>query len=172
MERINFVEIEDIDDKAITSVTNSSGIPRFNISNADDLFSVGDLVGLETDVDGYNGEWVISIVTSGYIVVNGLGYTASATGTATLLRHKFTTDDNVYLFVNVSNVENLFYSSTYSMLIDNTMFTSASLAYFNLLANGRQINTKYKQSLSFGEVNSPLSYQQTILDTYWGILKN
>ena len=176
LERINFIESFDVDDKAITSVTDSSGIPRFNISNADDLFEEGDLVAIETDVDGYNGEWVVLNVSTTYIEVSGAGYDSSTTGTATLLRHKFTTDDNVYLFVNVPNVPILFFSSSYSynitntdLIFENTRFTSCSLAYFNLLANGRQINTKYKQSLSFGEVNSPLSYQKTLLDTYWPI---
>lgn len=170
MERINFVELDEIESKDITSVTDSSGTPQFNISNADDTFAVGDLVRIEdSTVEGYNGDLVINAVTTTYITVNGPAYSATATGTATLLRHQFTTDDNVYLFVNVVNVQNMFYSSINSMLIDNTTFTSASLAYFNLLANGRQINTKYKQSLSFGKVNNPLSYQQTILDTYWPI---
>lgn len=169
MERINFYELEEIDDRNITSVTDSSGIPRFNMSTANSLFTVGDLVGIETDVEGYNGEWIVNAVTSTYLTVNGLGYSSSATGTATLLRHKFTTDDNVYMFINVVNQSNLFFSSNASMYIDNTTFLSSSMAYFNLLSNGRQINTKYKQSLSFGDVNDPLSYQLTLLDAYWGI---
>lgn len=172
MERINFVELEEVEDYSITSVTDSSGTPRFNIATADDFFSVGDLVRLETTVSGYNGEWVISAVTTTYIVVNGLGYTASATGTATLLHHQFTTDNNVYLFANIPNLSNLNYSSNDTMLLDNTSFTSASLAYFNLLSNGRQVNAKYKQSLSFGGVNNPLSYQLSLLDTYWGIFSD
>lgn len=172
MERINFVELEEIDEKDITSVSDSSGVPRFNMSSADDLFTVGDLVRLETTEEGYNGEFVVNAVTTTYITVNGLAFDASATGTVTLLRHKFTGDDNVYLFANIQNLSNLDYTSKYSMLIDNTSFTSASLAYFNLLSNGRQINAKYKQSLSFGGVNNPLSYQLSLLDTYWGIFSD
>ena len=172
MERINFYELEEIDDKSITSVTDSSGTPRFNITDADDLFTVGDLVGIETNVEDYNGDWVVKTVTTTYIEVNGVGYTTTATGTATLLRHKFTTDDNVYMFINVPNQTNLFFSSQATMYVDNTTFLSSSMAYFNLLSNGRQINTKYKQSLSFGEVNNPLSYQLTLLDTYWGIFSD
>lgn len=172
MELINFVELEDIEDKDVTSVSDSGGTPRFNMSNADDLFTVGDLVRLETDVDGYDGEWVISAVTTTYIEVNGPSFDTTATGTATLLRHQFTSDNNVYLFANVPNQNNLVFSSNQTMLIENTSFTSASLAYFNLLSNGRQINLKYKQSLSFGGVNNPLSYQLSILDTYWGIFSD
>lgn len=172
IERFNFVELEDIDDKSISSVTNSSGTPRFNISSADDLFSVGDLIRLETDVDSYNGDWIVSTVTSTYIVVNGLSFDSSTTGTATLLRHKFTTDDNVYLFVNVPNINNLFFSSKSSIMLgSSTSFSSAALAYFNLLSNGREINAKYKQGLSFGSINNPLSYQLSVIDTYWPIFE-
>lgn len=169
MERFNFVELDEVEDVEITSVTDASGTPRFNITNADDVFVVGDLVRIEDSIASYNGERVVSAVTNTYIVLNGLSYDSSSTGTATLLRHQFTTDDNVYLFVNVDNKQNLFFSSNDTMLIENTEFSTASLAYFNLLSNGRQINTKYKQSLSFGAVNNPLSYQMTILQTYWGI---
>lgn len=172
MERINFVQLEDDDDKSITSVTDASGTPRFDITDADDLFTVGDLVRIDTTVDGYNGEWVVSAVTSTYITVNGPSFDVSSTGTATLLKHQFTTDNNVYLFANIQNQNNLVFSSNSSMLIENTSFISSSLAYFNLLSNGRQINTKYKQSLSFGGINNPLSYQFSLLDTYWEIFSD
>jgi hypothetical protein len=171
MDRINFVELEEVEETTVTSVSDSSGVPRFNISNADDTFTGGDLVRLETNVDGYNGEWVISVVTSTYITVNGLGYSSSATGTATLLRHQFTTDNNVYLFITTPLLEVSFFSSNSSVLMNEAFFPDsfAKIAFFNLLSNGREINNKYKQSLSFGAVNDPLSYQKTLLDTYWPI---
>jgi len=170
MERINFVEFDEIDDLEITSVTDSSGIARIQIADADDLFTVGDLVRLETNVSTYNGEWVINAVTSTYITVNGFEYDTTATGTATLLRHKFTTDESVYLLAITPNLSTLFFSSKAQFYLGaSSSFTSASLSYFNLLSNGREINAKYKQSLSFGSVNNPLSYQRTMLDTYWPI---
>jgi len=167
MERFNFVDIEVIDDKDVTSVTNSGGTARFNMSNADDLFVTGDLVRIETDVDTYNGEWVVNAVTTTYIVVVGLTFDTTATGTATLLRHKFTTDDNVYLFFNVAFVENLFFSSHLAYVIETTPFTLTAMAYFNILGNATPINHVYKQSLSFGEVNNSLSYQLSLLESYW-----
>lgn len=170
MERINFVELEDILERSITSVSDGGVDARFNISNADDYFSEGDLVRLETTLDGYNGEWVVEDVTSSYIELTGIDFDASATGTVTLLRHKFTTDDSVYLFVNVPNVSNLFFSSLSAFRInDDFNFQTSAVAYFNLLSTGRQINTKYRQSLSFGSANNPLSNQRTLLDTYWPI---
>jgi len=169
MERINFVELEEVKTKDITSVTDSSGTPRFNVNNADSHFSAGDLVRIENDdVDSYNGDWIVTSSTSTYFTVRGADYDADTTGTATLLQHKFTTDDNVYLFVNIPNKSTLFFSRLSSMYLGLSSFSNTSLAYFNMLNNGRQVNTKYKQSLSFGEVNNPLSYQQTMLQTYWG----
>lgn len=170
MERINFVELEDIDDKTVTSVTDGSTPARFNMSNADDLFTGGDLVRIDTTLDGYNGEWVVSEVTSTYIEVVGLDFDATATGTITLLNHKFTTDDSVYIFVNVANVSNLFFSSNANMRINDVdVFQTSSLAYFNLLSNNTPINKVYKQSLSFGAPSNPFNYQITMLDTYWGL---
>lgn len=172
MERINFVELEDQESQDITSVSDASGTPRFNMA-ATGLFTVGDLVRIETGKDyqyEYEGEWVVNAVASTYVTVNGLVSGDNAVGTMTLLRHKFTTDDNVYLLIGVPNVEVGFFSTKSDMLLEEaTTFSTSSLSYFNLLSNGRQINTKYKQSLSFGTVNNPLSYQKTILDTYWPI---
>lgn len=168
MERFNFTELEEIDSKSITSVTDSSGFPLFNMANADELFALGDVVRLDTVLDGYSGEWVVSVVTSTYIGVNGPTFNASTTGTATLLRHKFTTDDNVYLFVNVPNVDQSFITSTTNLYFEASLIPgNIALAYFNLLSNNTPINRVYKQSLSFGEANNPLAYQLTLLDTYW-----
>lgn len=168
MERFNFIELEEINDVNITSVSDSSGTPRFNISNANDTFTVGDLVRIKTVLDSYSGDWVIKTVTSTYIEVNGNGFNATTTGTAKLMRHQFTTDDNVYIFINIPNTPiTSFSSQTEIYLEDNTTFTSAAIAYFNLLNNGTSINKTHKQSLSFGVVNNPLSYQLTLLQTYW-----
>jgi hypothetical protein len=173
MERINFVELEEIDDKSITSVTDSgSGVIRLNMSNADDLFTDECIVRIESTNPEYNGEYVVAAVTSTFISVRGISFTTNATGTATLLRHKFTTDDSVYLFINVPTIQVLNFSNNVSINIQDSPSTFVSVAYFNLLSNGRQINAKYKQSLSFGGVNNPLSYQLSILDTYWGIFSD
>lgn len=168
MERFNFTELEEIDDLPIASVTDSSGTPRFDIANADDLFVSGDVVRIETLLNTYNGEWIVTSVTSTYITVNGPTFDATTTGTATLLRHQFTTDDNVYLFVNVQNVNKSFVTSTTTVYFEaNPISANIALAYFNLLSNNTNVNRVFKQSLSFGDVNDPLSYQLTLLDTYW-----
>lgn len=168
MERFNFVELDEIEDNEITSVSNSGGVPRFNITNADDIYSVGSLARLETTVTDYNGDWIVNAVTSSYITVNGLVYVSNATGSSKLMRHKITTDNNVYLFINIPNVvTNFFSSKTEFLLEDSTTFSTTAISYFNILSNGTAINRVYKQSLSFGAPNKPLNYQITMLDTYW-----
>lgn len=173
MERFNFVELKDILDRPITSIDDDSGRASIKVSSANSYFAVGDLIRIEASIEAYNGEWVIDAVASGSITVNGLFYdSGAATGTATLVRHQFTTDDSVYLFVNAPEMKTREFSSMNQMLIDNSSFSTTAIAYFNLLSNGTVINTKYKQSLSFGSINNPLSYQKTLLDTYWPIFKS
>lgn len=168
MDRINFTELNETVDLEITSVTDSSTIARFNASNADDFIKVGDLIRIiGDDIEDYNGDWIVATVTSSYFTVNGLLYSDDTSGTASVLRHQFTDDDNVYIFINVQNQPNTFFSSNSDLTIETTTFTYSSLAYFTLLSNATPINNLYKQSLSFGAINNPLSYQITILQTYW-----
>lgn len=168
MERINFVELDEDVSKDITSVTDSSGTARLNIASADDDFTVGDLVLLATDNDNYNGQYVVNTVTTTYITVNGITFDSSATGTATKLVFTNTDDDSVYVFLNAAGVSNLFYSNINSMYLESAVFNSSSLAFFNLLSAGREIDTKYKQGLSFGAINNENSNQLSLIDTYWG----
>lgn len=168
MERFNFTELEEIDSKSITSVSDSGGFPLFNMANADDLFSLGDVVRITTALDSYDGEWIVTVVSPTNIGVNGPTFDASTTGTATLLRHQFTSDDSVYLFVNVPNIPKSFVTSTADIYFEaNQINANIALSYFNLLNNNTGINRVYKQSLCFDEVNNPLAYQLSLLETYW-----
>lgn len=181
LERIDFVELEEISEHEITSVTTGTRA-RFNITDADVYFTVGDLIRLDTDaLDTYNGDWVVDDVTTTYITVRGLYYSTDAVGRAIILRHNFTNSDEVYLMANIANVSVSDFSSNIiinilasvrSYVLESTFFSTTSLAYFNMLSNNRPINKKMKQSLSFGTVNNPLSYQRTILDTYWPVFSD
>lgn len=168
MERINFVEFEEDDSQDITSVTNSGGTPRFNIANADDFFEDNDLVRL--DIDGYNGDFVIDAVTTTYITVRGLTFTASATGTATRLFHKVTTDGNNYIFAVTKehNTTDIFNKSP--IYLDYDALTTFVVAYFNMLKLGMTIEDYYKQGLSFGPIQSPFFFQRTLIQSYWVLL--
>lgn len=167
-EKINFVEYDDDEETDITSVTNDAGVPEFNVDD-ETIFSVGDVVRIDSSNTVYNGIWIVTEVGTGLIKVHGLVYDATGTGTVTRLVHTFTSDESVYLFVNVPNigVSELSPSKT-GFFLELVSETPIALAFFNLLNNGTQINTDYKQGLAFGTITDPSFYQRTLLQTYWG----
>lgn len=172
LERVNFVELDEEDAQDITSITDSSGTPQFNITNAEDFYSVNDLVRIEIEtLPEYNGDWIIDSVTPTYITVKGAVYSDTAAGEVKKLVHNFTTDDSVFLFINSGERDVVDFASTKTeFYVNSTTITEFTLAFFNLIHNSSTFNTDFKQSLSFGPVVDPLFYQRTIIDTYWPIV--
>lgn len=177
MEKIGYLEHEEGVEMEITSVTDSSGTPRFNVDETDDdvedIFNANDLVRIDSNVGAYNGDYVIeSVSTSGYIVIRGLTFDADATGTITKLDPKVTTNDSVYMLVNtrekpVSHLSN----GKSSVWIEGTEYTDLTLGFFSLINIGAGVNNDFRQGLSFGEIEDPLFYQRTIKDRYWGAVE-
>ena len=166
LERIPFVELEEDEGTAVTGVSDVGGSAQFNI--ADDIFAVNDLVRITDSTDtAYNGEYVVASISIGTMILRGLDYSTNATATATRLLHSFTTDDSVYIFINIPNYAINKASGNSSLYLDDTPYSSIAIAYFNLLNTGKQINTDYKQGLSFGSIVNPLFYQRTMLQDYW-----
>jgi hypothetical protein len=166
MERIQFVEF-DTEEAEITSVSAPGfGIARFNVS--EDIFETNDLVRIsESTNEAYNGDWVVQTTGAGYIQCVGPVYDTNATAKIEKLLHAFTTEDNVYLFINIPDYSLSKVKPGSLFFLDQGGFFSASIAYFNLLNTNNQINADFKQGLSFGEIEDPLFYQRTILQTYW-----
>lgn len=167
LERINFVEYDEVETRDINSVSDDSGIARFNITDADDYFEVDDVVKIVSDVSTYNGEFIVNTVTSTYIKMTNLTYVSDATGTATKVDHKITSDDSVYIMsvTKITPSTDLF--GTGNFLFNGLSQSNAMLAFFNLLRLGNPVEENYKQGLSFGGINSPFQYQKTLLDSYW-----
>lgn len=166
LEKINFVEIEEIESAEVTSVTDV-GDARFNITDADLIFDDGDFVRIDVTADDYNGDFTVTAVTSTYIEVRGLSFTLNATGTITLISHKLTTDDSVYLFATTAQEDcNDLFDTTF-MYITDTPCMVFRLAFFNILRVGRTFEAEYNQGLSFQQPNNPLSYQRTLLEKFW-----
>lgn len=166
LERIQFVEIDEDESTTITSVTDLGGTANFHIS--EDIFAVNDLVRITDSSNiSYNGEYVVASLGAGTIVIRGIDFDTDATGTITKLVHQFTNDDSVYLFLNIPNYNFTKVSSTSFFYFEDVSYGAVSIAYFNLLNTGRQINTDYKQGLSFGSIVNPLFYQRTMLQDYW-----
>lgn len=165
MDRIQFIEF-DTESTEITSVTTPGfDIARFNV--AEDIFAVDDLVRISNSTNvNYNGEWIVSAVGAGFIQCLGPTFDTDATATIEKLIHKFSTDDNVYILLNIPDYSIGDVSGVPFTLNQNSVFTAA-FAYFNLLNTGKQINTDYKQGLSFGPIVNPLFYQRTMIEDYW-----
>lgn len=167
MERINFIEMIESESGEITSVTDSGGTPRFNINDADQKFVDGGIVRILTNVPEYNGDFRIFTVTSTYIVVVGLGYISDATGEATMLNHSITQDDNVYIFAVTRNEDTNDVMDKGGFFLNGNIENSVSMAFFSMMRLGRDIESRYTQGLTFGDVNNPFFFQRNIIDKYW-----
>lgn len=169
MERTNLIELDEGDSLENTSVTDASGNARFNIP--EDIFLVGDLVRLTdfTNPD-YNGDWVVSAIAAGWVEFVGTAFDTDAIGTLTKLDYTYANSDDVYLMVNIHTYPVANFSGNPFIFLELNSQASWGLAYFSLLNTNKQINIDYKQSLSFGEIQDPLFYQRTILETYWSLV--
>lgn len=171
MERLSTLELDSIDNTNATSVTDSSGMARFN--GVDDVFVVGDLVRISDSlVSGYNGDWIVENVGAGWVEFYDLSFDDDATASLSTMKHVYTGDEDVYLFFNVPNYDVIKFSGASSFILETTDRSSMAVGYFNLMDTGRQINTDFIQTLSFGEVESDLFYQRTMLQTYWNLSGN
>lgn len=167
LERINFVEMESNGDSDITSVDDDGGLARVYVSDIQ-KFTVGTIVRIESsNVPQYNGDWYIFNIASDYFNAYGLTYVDDATGRASSMIHKFTDADDVYLMVNVPSYDVIDFSNNSNIYLEENSIENCSISYFNMLNIGKPINDEYKQGLSFGGVTDPLSYQRTLIDTFW-----
>lgn len=171
LERTQYVSLEEQESQDFTGVTDASGEARFAVSDAT-IYEVGDLVRITDSTNsGYNGEYVVKNVGTGFIHLRGVAYNTDATGVITKLIHVVDSDDGVYLFVNTQyQVENVSYYSLYfDYWFETNSYTNVAYAFFNLLNIGRPVNS-YTQGLSFGTTSGALYYQRSLIDTYWDIV--
>jgi len=171
LERVNFVEMEELDSVDFTSITSSSGLTRLNMDSAQ-AFSRLQICRISNcTVPEYNGDWLILTVSTNFIVIDR-PFSSDAKGTVTRLSHRYTNVDDVHLFIAVTydddNVPRFSNNPSYK-LVENT-YSNISYAFFNLLNTGRPINSDYTQGLALGVVNNVISYQRTLLDTYWSLV--
>jgi hypothetical protein len=170
IEKVDYVSIEEIDSLDFTSITDSGGVPRFNITDADQLFEDGGFVRISDSTTlGYNGDWVVTAVTSTYITVRGLDFisgSAAATGTVAKIQQVVNSDDSVYLLLNTGEKPVSDFSDRSGFYLEDVFDNNWNFSYFNLLQLGYDIEEDYKQGLSFGGGETQ-AYQKTLLETYW-----
>ena len=171
LDRIEFIELEEDEEASITSVSDNSSKPRFNITGANQIFAINDLVkieALEGQDDRYNGQFVVGGISSTYIeLIGGPAYNGSITGKVTRLQQVLTTSENNFLmsFIKATDVTDI--SDNTGFYFNQSFISVFSLGFFNLLRLGHNIESKYTQGLSFGIIDDRLFFQKTLIETFW-----
>lgn len=168
MERLNLIEIESDETVDVTSVTDNSGVARFNIP--EDIFVVGDLVRIsESTNEGYNGDWVVSAIGSGYIELYGVPFNVNATGKADKMVYNYGNTDDVYLLRYIPSYSVSNFSGNSFVRLETTNLTTVSTAFFALLNTGRTIDDDFIQSLSFGGIDNEAFTQRTLIQSNFNL---
>lgn len=168
IERLNTLDLESIENTNATTVSDSSGVARFN--GIEDIFVADDLVRIsDSPVSSYNGDWIVETVGSGWVEFRNLLYASDSTAQLDLMKHVYTGDEDVYAMFVIPQYSISKFSSLDRFLLEANFRTRMAVGYFNMLDTGRQINEDFTQSLSFGITDSQFAYQRTMLDTYWSV---
>jgi hypothetical protein len=166
IEKTNLLELDEGENLDATGVTDSSGVARFAIP--EDLFLVGDLVRITDSTNAaYNGDWVVSAISTGWVEFLGIPYDTNSTATLTKLDYSYGNSDEVFLMINIPNYPVASFSGGSSIYLEANAETSWAVAYFDLINTARQINRDFIYSLSFGGIDDPLHYQTTMIDSYF-----
>lgn len=170
IDRMELIELVDGDPEAdiATVQDDGAGNAKFMLTDADDLFNVGDLVRLEFEDTQYNGEYIVIQTTSTFLALyDGVFYTNSP-GKITRMRYENTSNDDVFLVVHTGARTITTFSQNSTFLIGGaTIRTVWAHSYFNMLATGKPVDAIFKQGLCFGKVNNQLAFQRTLLDAFW-----
>lgn len=171
LELTNLIELEEGEEIQFADVANDGfGDAAFQDPNG--VFLVGDLARIvDSSNEVYNGDWVVKSTPSGHVVFNGLPFDTAATGTIKKLNYKYSSNEDVFLFLNIPNYAVNKFSNA-SIVFDSGGFypieiNNVALAYFDIINTGKQINQDFIYSLSFGELNDPLRYQFGMIEGYF-----
>src|SRR6187455_47601 len=176
LELTNLIELEEGEEIQFPDVANDGfGDAAFQDPNG--IFAPGDLARIvDSTNEVYNGEWVVKSIPSGHVVFNGLPFDTAASGTIKKLNYKYSSNEDVFLFLNIPNYQVSKFSNA-SIVFDSGGFypislDNVALAYFDLINTGRQINHDFIYSLSFGELNDPLRYQVGMIQSYFRLFSS
>ncbi len=170
LERLNLLQLNDSDSVDLTSISDDSGISKFNVSS--DIIQAGDLVRIETDSKNLaiEGEWVVGSIGSGFFEIAGLTYSNNETGKVTILITGTASNDDVFLLVDARKWSYLDMSTFQYLYIYDTLqfaFTETNACFFNMLDIKKPISRAFNQGLSFGSITNILSFQKNLLETFW-----
>jgi hypothetical protein len=171
LERLNLIELEegDLTVEYTDVVQGNDGAARFGV--VDDILVVGDLVRIEDEIDSqYNGDWIVSVIGSGWVELNGLAYNGDIAGEFTKLEYVYADNDDVFLLVNVPDYTISKFSGKSSFRLEEDTVTSMAMGYFDIINTGRQVNSDFLFSLSFGGIVDNRQYQIPLTDKYFRLL--
>lgn len=176
LELTNLIELEEGEEIQFPDVANDGyGDAAFQDPNG--IFLVGDLARIvDSSNEVYNGDWIVKSIPSGHVVFNGLPFDTAASGTIKKLNYKYSSNEDVFLFLNIPNYQTSKFSNA-SIVFDSGGFypialDNVALAYFDLINTGRQINHDFIYSLSFGELDDPLRYQIGMIHSYFRLFSS
>jgi hypothetical protein len=165
--KTNLIELEEGEEVTFDDVAdNGAGLAAFHISN--EIFQVGDLVRIYDSTNvSYNGDYIVDQIPTGHVVFNTLAFDTAADGKIVKLNYKYSSDENVFLFINIPNYTVTKFAGGPIVWDDDTTIPSTALAYFDMINTGREVNLEFIYSLSFGGVEDPLRYMVDMVDSYF-----
>ena len=170
--KTNLIELENGEEVTFDDVAdNGAGLAAFHISS--EIFKVGDLVRIyDASNSGYNGDYIVDDIPTGHVVFNSIPFDTASTGKIVKLLYNYSSDENIFLFINIPNYEVSKFAGNQMFFDDGTEITSTALAYFNMISTGRQVNADFIYSMSFGRVDDTLAYQVPIIETHFRLFSN
>lgn len=170
--RLNFNTLELGDNFAINTINDDSGTLEIEVPSGHGI-RVGDLVRIKDSlVLQYNGDWAVSAVTATTIHPREVSYAGDADFTLTKLNTVRNASQDVFIAIDSGPQDMADFTGKPFILIshDETITGSGgdrpSLAYFNMPDVNKPINDLV-QGAAFGRGNNQLSYQQTLLESYY-----
>lgn len=176
IEKTNLIELEEGESFDFTDVADDgSGNAAFNVGISG-AYLVGDLVRISDSTNAaYNGDHVVAAIPTTHIVLHGVPFDTAASGKATKLNYIYSSDENVFLFINIPNYAVTKFSGSTMYFNNDTStpdtVTSIAYAYFDLINTGREVNEEYKQGLAFGSPEDLLRYMRTMTQDYWSLVE-
>jgi hypothetical protein len=174
MGKTNLIELNEGEEFPFSNVGDDGfGDAAFNVGSTSG-FLVGDLVRVsDSTVPGYNGDWIVKTLDGVHVVFNGLPFDTGATGNLTRLNYKYSSSEDVFIFINIPNYPRARFSDAPIVFDSGSFypieFTNIALAYFDMINTGKEVNSDFIYSLSFGGIDDPLHYMVTMIDSYFSL---
>jgi hypothetical protein len=150
IEKTDLIKFEEEIKVDFTGVTEGTlGRARFAVE--DGIFALSDMVRIENSIEpSYNGDWMVFSIGTGWIEVSGAGFVDDSTGEVSKMNFVSNESTSVFILHHIPLYQVTNFSNMASFKLEATDYNYLSLAYYNLINLGRQINRDFIYSVSFG----------------------